>query len=61
VGARGRRRRRAQHAGGDYLFDCGQDLSIGHENHDADAIHLYLEESIGFRVAAPEAAVPLPA
>jgi uncharacterized linocin/CFP29 family protein len=47
--------------GGDFLFDCGQDLSIGYENHDADAIHLYLEESFGFRVAAPEAAVPLPA
>ena len=47
--------------GGDFLFDCGQDLSIGYENHDADAVHLYLEESFGFRVAAPEAAVPLPA
>jgi uncharacterized linocin/CFP29 family protein len=47
--------------GGDFLFDCGQDLSIGYENHDADAIYLYPEESFGFRVAAPEAAVPLPA
>ncbi len=47
--------------GGDFLFDCGQDLSIGYENHDADAVHLYLEESFSFRVATPEAAVPLPA
>jgi uncharacterized linocin/CFP29 family protein len=46
--------------GGDFLFDSGQDLSIGYENHDADAIHLYLEESFSFRVATPEAAVALP-
>ena len=47
--------------GGDFLFDCGQDLSIGYESHDADAVSLYLEESFSFRVATPEAAVPLPA
>jgi uncharacterized linocin/CFP29 family protein len=47
--------------GGDFLFDSGQDLSIGYENHDADGIDLYLEESFSFRVATPEAAVALPA
>jgi uncharacterized linocin/CFP29 family protein len=47
--------------GGDFLFDSGQDLSIGYENHDADGAHLYLEESFSFRVATPEAAVALPA
>ena len=46
--------------GGDFLFDSGQDLSIGYEDHDADAVQLYLEESFSFRVATPEAAVPLP-
>jgi uncharacterized linocin/CFP29 family protein len=45
--------------GGDFLFDSGQDLSIGYESHDADAVQLYLEESFSFRVATPDAAVPL--
>ena len=45
--------------GGDFLFDSGEDLSIGYDHHDADAVHLYLEESFSFRVATPEAAVPL--
>jgi len=47
--------------GGDFLFESGQDLSIGYEHHDADAVHLYLEESFSFRVATPEAAVALQA
>ena len=47
--------------GGDFLFDAGQDLSIGYEAYDADAVQLYLEESFSFRVATPEAAVALPA
>jgi len=47
--------------GGDFLFDSGQDLSIGYESHDADSVQLYLEESFSFRVATPEAAIPLPA
>jgi len=46
--------------GGDFLFESGQDLSIGYDRHDADAVHLYLEESFSFRVATPEAAVALP-
>ena len=45
--------------GGDFLFESGEDLSIGYESHDADAVQLYLEESISFRVATPEAAVAL--
>jgi uncharacterized linocin/CFP29 family protein len=47
--------------GGDFLFESGQDLSIGYDHHDAEAVHLYLEESFSFRVATPEAAVALPA
>jgi uncharacterized linocin/CFP29 family protein len=45
--------------GGDFLFESGEDLSIGYSDHDADAVRLYLEESFSFRVATPEAAVPL--
>jgi uncharacterized linocin/CFP29 family protein len=45
--------------GGDFLFDAGEDLSVGYETHDADAVQLYLEESFSFRVATPEAAVEL--
>lgn len=46
--------------GGDFLFDCGQDLSVGYDSHDAEAVQLYLEESFSFRVVTPEAAVALP-
>ena len=45
--------------GGDFLFESGQDLAIGYSHHDADAVHLYLEESFSFVVATPEAAAPL--
>ncbi|HEY1355368.1 MAG TPA: family 1 encapsulin nanocompartment shell protein [Solirubrobacterales bacterium] len=45
--------------GGDLLFDSGQDLSIGYLSHDADSVELYLEESLSFRVATPEAVVGL--
>jgi uncharacterized linocin/CFP29 family protein len=47
--------------GGDFLLECGQDLSIGYDSHDAGEVRLYLEESISFRVATPEAAVALTA
>jgi uncharacterized linocin/CFP29 family protein len=47
--------------GGDFLFESGQDISIGYEAHDEGAVDLYLEESFSFRVATPEAAVALPA
>ena len=45
--------------GGDFVFECGQDLSIGYDSHDVDVVRLYLEESFSFHVATPEAAVAL--
>ena len=45
--------------GGHFLFESGQDLSIGYSSHDADLVRLYLEESFSFRIATPEAAVAL--
>jgi len=45
--------------GGHFLFESGQDLSIGYASHDAQSVQLYLEESFSFRVATPEAAVAL--
>jgi uncharacterized linocin/CFP29 family protein len=45
--------------GGDFVLDCGQDLSIGYLDHDADSVRLYFEESISFRVVEPDAAVPV--
>lgn len=45
--------------GGDFLFESGQDLSVGYDSHDGEAVNLYLEESFSFRVATPEAAVAL--
>jgi uncharacterized linocin/CFP29 family protein len=45
--------------GGDFLFESGQDLSIGYDSHDGDVVRLYLEESFSFRVVTPEAAVAL--
>ena len=45
--------------GGDFQFDSGQDLAIGYDRHDAETVHLYIEESFSFVVATPEAAVRL--
>jgi uncharacterized linocin/CFP29 family protein len=45
--------------GGDFLFESGEDVSVGYDHHDADQVHLYLEESFSFRVVTPEAAVAL--
>jgi uncharacterized linocin/CFP29 family protein len=45
--------------GEDFLFECGQDLSIGYSDHDADEVRLYLEQSFSFHIATAEAAVPL--
>ena len=45
--------------GGDFRFESGQDLAIGYSHHDAEAVHLYLEQSFSFVVATPEAAAPL--
>jgi uncharacterized linocin/CFP29 family protein len=45
--------------GGDFLFDCGEDISIGYDHTDAQRVNLYLSESFSFRVVTPEAAVAL--
>lgn len=45
--------------GGDFLFESGQDLSIGYSRHDDENVHLYLEQSFSFQVATPEAAIHL--
>jgi uncharacterized linocin/CFP29 family protein len=45
--------------GGDFVFDSGQDLSIGYDSHDGEVVRLYLQESFSFHVATPEAAVAL--
>jgi uncharacterized linocin/CFP29 family protein len=45
--------------GGDFVFEVGQDLSLGYDHHDADQVYLYLEESFTFRASTPEAAVVL--
>ena len=39
--------------GGDFLFESGEDISVGYLSHDADAVHLYLEESFSFRSQRP--------
>ncbi|MDQ1478614.1 MAG: hypothetical protein QOE62_3843 [Actinomycetota bacterium] len=45
--------------GGDFLFESGEDLSVGYDHHDVDNVYLYIEESFTFRIATPEAAVVL--
>jgi uncharacterized linocin/CFP29 family protein len=45
--------------GGDFVFESGQDVSIGYESHDSEVVRLYLEESFSFHVSTPEAAVAL--
>jgi len=45
--------------GGDFELALGQDLSIGYRSTVDDAIRLYVEESLAFRVLTPEAAVHL--
>lgn len=45
--------------GDDFELVVGQDLSIGYLDHDAQGVRLYLEESVTFRAASPEAAVAL--
>jgi uncharacterized linocin/CFP29 family protein len=45
--------------GGDFVLDCGQDISIGYTGHDAASVALFLEESFSFRVLEPDAAVAL--
>jgi uncharacterized linocin/CFP29 family protein len=45
--------------GGDFVLDCGQDISIGYLHHDADVVSFYLEETFSFRVVEPDSAVEL--
>lgn len=45
--------------GGDFVFESGQDFSVGYESHDSEKVTLYLEESFSFRVLTPEAAVAI--
>jgi uncharacterized linocin/CFP29 family protein len=45
--------------GGDFLFEAGEDLSIGYDRDNADAVELYLLESFTFRVLTDDAAVAL--
>jgi uncharacterized linocin/CFP29 family protein len=45
--------------GGDFLFESGQDLAVGYDDHDVEAVQLYIQESFSFRVATPEAAVTI--
>jgi uncharacterized linocin/CFP29 family protein len=47
--------------GGDFVLEAGQDLSVGYAAHSVDTVGLYLEESLTFRVTAPDAAVALAA
>jgi uncharacterized linocin/CFP29 family protein len=45
--------------GGDFVFDSGQDISIGYLDHSAETVRLYFEESFSFRVIEPDASVPV--
>jgi uncharacterized linocin/CFP29 family protein len=45
--------------GDDFELTCGEDMALGYTTHGSDTVELFLEESIGFRVLTPEAAVPL--
>ncbi len=46
--------------GDDYVLALGEDLSLGYLSHDADRVTLYLEETLAFHVASPEAGIWLP-
>ena len=45
--------------GGDFELTVGQDFSLGYDATVGGSVHLYLEESLVFRVVAPEASVVL--
>ena len=47
--------------GGDFVFDSGEDLSIGYMDHTGDDVRLFFEETFTFRVLEPDAAVVLSA
>ncbi|MEW6269991.1 MAG: family 1 encapsulin nanocompartment shell protein, partial [Thermodesulfobacteriota bacterium] len=43
--------------GGDFELTVGRDLSVGYRSHDSGNVHLYLTETVTFRVLTAEAAV----
>ena len=45
--------------GGDFVFESGQDISIGYGAHDSDLVRLYFEESFTFQVVEPDVSVAL--
>jgi len=45
--------------GGDFFLESGEDIAIGYDHHDAERVHLYVEESFTFHVASPEAGIAL--
>ena len=45
--------------GGDFALQVGEDLSIGYDGHDNEAVALYLEESLTFQVLTADAAIAL--
>jgi uncharacterized linocin/CFP29 family protein len=45
--------------GGDFIFESGQDISIGYSHHDDENVHLYFEESFTFRINERRAAIVL--
>jgi uncharacterized linocin/CFP29 family protein len=45
--------------GGDFVLECGQDISIGYASHDTERVNLYLEETFTFCVLEPDAAIAL--
>lgn len=47
--------------GDDFVFESGQDVSVGYDYDDADEVGLYLEQTFSFRVDTPEAAICLAA
>ncbi|HLX48250.1 MAG TPA: family 1 encapsulin nanocompartment shell protein [Streptosporangiaceae bacterium] len=47
--------------GGDFCLQIGQDTSIGYQSHTADAVELYLQETMTFLMYTGEAAVSLTA
>lgn len=49
----------ASRRGGDGEIVLGQDFSIGYTDHDAEWVHLFIQESFAFNLSSPEAFVHL--
>jgi uncharacterized linocin/CFP29 family protein len=45
--------------GEDFELAVGEDFSIGYQDHDAETVRLYIEESFTFWLLSPQAAIPL--